>query len=313
MPWTLTRSLDTFAGTAGDLLRAEPVRHTVPLTLLATLRASGPSTFGDHPPRYGWHVSAGGLIDGAVMQTPPFPVLVAALPAGSAADLIGLLSADGGLPAAANVTGDDAAAFSAAWAVATRGSTTVAQRQRLFRLDRLVPPDPAPPGAARVADGNDRELLVAWHEAFGREAHAAGPEHADRTVDDRLSHRGVTLWEAGGQPVAMAERTREVAGVARIAGVYTAPAHRQRGYGGAVTAAVTQSALEPVRLRLCFSPTWPTRPATRCTSGWATARSVIESCWTCIRLAEAQNRTHIWDLAVRSNAWTEHSRHPCWI
>lgn len=244
MPWTITRSLDVFAETAGDLLRAEPVRHTLPLTLLATLRASGPSAFGDDPPRYGWHGSPDGLLDGAVMQTPPFPVLVAGLPAGSAADLIRLLGEDGGLPVAANVSSDDEAAFSAAWAVATGGGTTVAQRQRLFRLDQLVPPDPAPPGAARVAGPGDRELLIEWAEAFDREAHGAARANTARTVDDRLSHAGLTLWEAGGQPVAMAGSTRDVAGVVRVAGVYTVLAQRQRGYGAAVTAAVTQAALD---------------------------------------------------------------------
>ena len=243
MPWTLTRSLDDFLGTAGDLLGAEPVRHTVPLTLLATLRASGPSAFGDDPPRFGWHESDRGLADGAFLQTPPFGVLVAALPAGSAADLLTLLGEDGGLPAAANVPSSDEAAFSAAWTASTGGSAAASQRSRLFRLDRLVPPDKFAPGAARVAGGGDRELLIAWHEEFGREAHTAGPEHADRIVDDRLSHGGLTLWEAGGQPVAMAGSTRSVEGVVRVAGVYTAPGHRQRGYGGAVTTAATQAAL----------------------------------------------------------------------
>jgi RimJ/RimL family protein N-acetyltransferase len=244
MAWTLTRSLNVFAGTAGELLRAEPVRHTLPLTLLATLRATGPSSFGDDPPRYGWHSSADGLIDGVVMQTPPFPVLVAALPAGSAAGLISLLGEDGGLPAAANVSGTDEAAFSSAWTEAAGGSTTVAQRQRLFRLDRLVPPAPAPPGAARVAGPGDRELLIEWTEAFDREAHGAARGNSARSVDDRLSHAGLTLWEVSGQPVAMAGSTRDVAGVVRVASVYTMPANRQRGYGGAVTAAVTQAALD---------------------------------------------------------------------
>jgi GNAT superfamily N-acetyltransferase len=243
MPWTLTRSLDAFATAAGGLLRAKPVRHTVPLTLLATLRARGPSAFGDDPPRYGWHASGGGIVDGAFLQTPPFPVLVAALPTGSAADLMRLLGEDGGLPAAANVSGSDEAAFDAAWSAATGGTTTVALRQRLFRLGRLAPPDPVPPGAARVAGPGDRELLIEWAAAFGRET--GGVAHDDnRTVDDRLSHAGLTLWEVGGQPVAMAGCTRDVAGVVRVAPVYTAPGHRQRGYGGAVTAAITQAALD---------------------------------------------------------------------
>jgi len=243
MAWTLTRSLDVFAETVGELLRAEPVRHTVPLTVLATLRARGPSAFSDDPPRYGWHSSADGLIDGAVMQTPPFPVLVAALPAGSAADLIRLLGEDGGLPAAANLSSNEEKALSAGWSVVTGGSTSAAQRQRLFRLDRLMPPDPIPAGTARVAGPSDRELLIEWGAAFNREANSVVHD-SGRTVDDRLSHAGLTLWEVGGQPVAMAGGTRDVAGVVRIGPVYTAPAHRQRGYGGAVTAAVTQAALD---------------------------------------------------------------------
>ncbi len=243
MPWTLTGSLDAFAETAGDLLRSDPVRHTVPLTLLATLRASGPSAFGDDPPRYGWHARDGGVVDGAFLQTPPFPVLVAALPAGSAADMIRLLGENGGLPAAANVPASEEAAVSVAWAAATGGNSSVPQRQRLFRLDRLAPPDPAPPGAARVAILSDRELLIDWSVAFGRETDGVVRDHA-RSVDDRLSHGGFTLWEADGRPVAMAGRTRDVAGVVRVAPVYTAPAHRRCGYGGAVTAAVTQSSLD---------------------------------------------------------------------
>jgi predicted GNAT family acetyltransferase len=170
-------------------------------------------------------------------------VLVATLPAGSAADLIMRLGANTGLPAAINLPSPDAAGFGAAWAQETGGSATAAERSRLFRLERLVPPEPVPPGAARVAGPGDRELLIEWHVAFGEEAHGSD-EIAERTVDDRLSHAGLTLWEADGQPVAMAGSTREVAGVVRIAGVYTVPAHRQRGYGGAITAVASQAALD---------------------------------------------------------------------
>jgi predicted GNAT family acetyltransferase len=54
----------------------------------------------------------------------------------------------------------------------------------------------------------------------------------------------VTLWLVDGEPVSLAGRTRTVAGMARVAPVYTPPAHRGRGYGAAATAAVTRAALD---------------------------------------------------------------------
>jgi predicted GNAT family acetyltransferase len=77
--------------------------------------------------------------------------------------------------------------------------------------------------------------------AFVREV---GENHVDaaQTVTDHLRHGGTTLWEVDGVPVATASRTPTVAAMARIALVYTAPEHRGRGYGGAVTAAATRAA-----------------------------------------------------------------------
>jgi len=244
MAWRLTNSIDAFLDAAGDHLRADPVVHTVPLTVLERLRLSGPSAFGDSPPLFGWHESADGALDGAFLQTPPHPVLVATLPLGSAGSLVDLLIAEAALPGAVNVTAQDATSCLGAWTAVSGGGGTVTLRTRLFRLGALVPPEPTPSGAARVADQADRELLIHWHDAFGAEAHGAIHEDAEATVTDRLSHRGLVLWETGGEPVAMAGLTRAVAGVVRVGAVYTPPEHRRRGYGGAITTAASQAALD---------------------------------------------------------------------
>ena len=73
-------------------------------------------------------------------------------------------------------------------------------RNRLFRLGELRWPDPGPPGQGRVAGAEDRSLLIAWSEAFHREAQS-GPEKLVAMVDDRLSYRGLTLWEDAGRAV----------------------------------------------------------------------------------------------------------------
>lgn len=243
MAWQLTDSLDEFDRAAGGHLRADPVRQTVPLSVLASLRHSGESAFGDDPPVFGWHCQPDGTVDGAVVQTPPFPMLLATLPAGSVPDLLALLAARRSLPTAVTLASQTEATFLAAWSAATGGTGAARMRSRLYRLGELAPPDPVPPGADRRAGEVDRDLLIQWHEAFHEEAQGAAPEDAARLVADRLSHGGLYLWEADGEPVAMAGLTRVVAGAARVAGVYTPPRRRRRGYGGAVTTAATKAAL----------------------------------------------------------------------
>ena len=244
MPWHLTESLDEFTAAADDWLRADPVRRTVPLTVLESLRQRGPSIYGEDPPIFGWHERAPGAVDGAFLRTPPFPLLVAGLPAESARALLELLRARGAAQTAANLPEPDAAGFAAAWLSATGGDAEISDRSRLFRLADLIAPDPVPPGTARIATEADRDLLVRWHQEFTAEATPREGENQEALVDDRLSHRGLTLWEADGRPVAMAGLTRTVAGVARVSGVYTPPAHRRHGFGGGVTAAVSRQALD---------------------------------------------------------------------
>jgi RimJ/RimL family protein N-acetyltransferase len=243
MAWQLTDSLDEFERAAAGSLRADPVRQTVPLSVLASLRHAGLSRYGADPPMFGWHQRADGTVDGAVLQTPPFPLLLASLPVGSAPGLLTALAAERGLPAAVNLAVTDEASFLADWAAVTGGTGLAVSRSRLYLLGELVPPDPAPDGAARPAGQPDVELLVDWHDAFRAEAEGSGPDDSRRSVADRLSHDGLMLWEADGQPVAMAGLTRVVAGVARVVDVYTLPAHRRRGYGGGVTTAISRAAL----------------------------------------------------------------------
>jgi ribosomal protein S18 acetylase RimI-like enzyme len=241
--WQLTNSLDEFERAAGEHLRADPVRHTVPLSVLANLRHAGLSRYGADPPVFGWHRQADGTVDGAVLQTPPFPLLAASLPAGSVPGMLEALAWHHGLPTAANLAATDEASFLADWSAKTGGTGTVGLRSRLYLLGELVPPEPAPDGAARLAGERDVELLVDWYEAFRLETNAAGPEDSRPAVADQLSRDGLLLWQTVAGPVAMAGLSRVVAGMARVTAVYTPPAHRRRGYAGGVTTAASQAAL----------------------------------------------------------------------
>jgi RimJ/RimL family protein N-acetyltransferase len=241
MGWQLTHDMDDFLGTAGNYLRADPVRNTVPLTVLAALAESGPDTYGAAAPLFAWHRQDDGEnVDGAALRTPPQPLLVAGFPAGAAEDLIRLLGPD--RPTGASAPEAEGAELAEAWHAVTGGRTAVHTAMRLFRLAGLRPPDPLPSGLARVADDADLNLLVEWAAAVSTET-GSGAEGA-RSVADKLSYGGLMIWESGSEPVAMASLTRHVAGVCRVGSVYTPPRHRRSGYGGAITTAVSQRALD---------------------------------------------------------------------
>jgi RimJ/RimL family protein N-acetyltransferase len=241
MGWNITGDLDAYVAEAGDFLRADPVENTVPLGVVETLRASGVDAFGEGP-LFGWWRSDAG-VRGALLQTGTFPLLLSAMPDHAAATLADEL-ADRGV-GLGGITGHPTAAraFADVWEKRTETIAEVHMRQRLFRLGRLEPPEPRPDGTPRVATAADHALVRDWFTAFENEASGGGPANAT-LIDDRLGYGGVLLWEAEGRPVALAGRTRVVAGMARIGPVYTPPEHRRRGYGAAVTAALSQATLD---------------------------------------------------------------------
>ena len=242
MAWTLTGDVAEHLTAAGDFLRARAAENTVQLAATETIRVRGPAAFGDEAPLFGWWAAPGEPVSATFMHTPPFGVTLTRAPAGVAAALAEAFAARGRFPAWVMADTSTAPSFAAAWERHTGQPARVSRRSRLYRLGRLLPPDPPPPGRARVATAADSGLLLAWLEAFHREADGGGGPDMRRTVADRLSYGGLTLWEADGGPVSLAGATRAVAGQARIGPVYTPPDRRGRGFGGAVTAAVSQAA-----------------------------------------------------------------------
>jgi GNAT superfamily N-acetyltransferase len=247
MAWTLTEDLGEFTTAAGPFLRERPAQNTFALTIIATLGTSGRNYFGAHPPAFGWWTPPGSTVTAACLQTPPFPLLLTSGPPEAFDELAATLAGAGRtLP---GVNGDETAAqrFAARWQQLTGAGSTVHQRHRLYRLGDLVPPDPAPAGHARLATPADRDLAIEWFTAFGEEAGTLverGTEQAARMASERIEDGRLTLWEAAGEPVSMASANRQVAGTVRVGPVYTPPKLRRRGYAGAVTAAVSQAALD---------------------------------------------------------------------
>jgi RimJ/RimL family protein N-acetyltransferase len=244
MAWQLTNDVGAYLATVGGFLRANAAQNTVMLGVAETLQARGAAAFGDGTPLCGWWPEADGTVGAALLQTPPYPILLTVLPPGAAASLAAELAGRGHHLPGVNAAPGPAAEFATAWAEHTGQGSRVGMQMRLYELGRLHPPDPPPPGQARTAVDADRDLLLAWLDAFHDEAAPPGPRDSQRVVADRLSFGGLAFWEHAGAPVSLAGRTRPTGGLARMGPVYTPPEFRGRGFGGAATAAVTQAALD---------------------------------------------------------------------
>ncbi|WP_330305355.1 MULTISPECIES: GNAT family N-acetyltransferase [unclassified Streptomyces] len=241
--WRLTHDLDVFLRRAGEFLRSRPAMHTVPLTVTDTLRRRGMDGYGKEAPVFGI-LEREGAVRATLFRTPPYPLNLTPLSEEDTDTLAALLADLGHSPSGVFGDRDTTAAFAGAWQRRTGATVALRERQRLYRLGTLTPPEPAPPGRARVATEPDRARLAQWYGEFAEIIGEDGSRDSGAWADDRLSYGGATLWETpDGTPVSMAGRTDLVAGQIRVAPVYT-PAHlRGRGYAGAATAEVSRAAL----------------------------------------------------------------------
>jgi predicted GNAT family acetyltransferase len=189
-------------------------------------------------------LDAAGELSGVCLRTPPRGLVMSPMSAGAAQALADLLAAC--CPQLPGVDGPQAAsdAFAARFCALTGASATGGLSARLYRLDAVVPPDPAE-GHLREAKAGDRDLMVAWSEAFGAEALPHQPHGDSAAVVDRAMAQGgrVWIWEAGGKPMSTVWLSRPAAGVSRIGPVYTPPHLRGHGYASCAVAAVCEYAL----------------------------------------------------------------------
>jgi predicted GNAT family acetyltransferase len=240
MSWTITDDVEWYLADAGDFLRADPAENTVPLAAAESLRMKGSEAEGA-PPMFGWWRSDAGEVAATCMRTGTYPLVLSLMPDEAVEELVELLAEHKVSLRGVNAQDALARTFAAAWEIRTDATSIMKMRQRLHRLDQLE--RPTVPGEPRVATGADLELAEEWYEAFGRDTGTPG-DVSGSAIADKMSYGGIVLWELDGVPVSLGGRTRVVAGMARVAPIYTPPEHRRRGYGAAITAVVTQDALD---------------------------------------------------------------------
>ncbi|MEV5751596.1 GNAT family N-acetyltransferase [Actinoallomurus sp. NPDC052308] len=236
----MTEDIAEYDATAGCFLRSRPVENTVLITVVESLRARGSASYGNAPAAMGAWLSTG-CVAGAFVHTPPFPLLLSAMSEKAATELADTLAGEGRRLRGVTGRRELAESFAERWRAATGSDFTIWERRRLYRLEEVCVPDT--PGRARLAGPADRDLLLGWYHDAEREIRERPGDHG-AAVDDRIAYGGLTLWERDGVPVALAGRTRMVAGMVRIAPVYTPPEHRRHGYGAAATAAVGRDVVD---------------------------------------------------------------------
>lgn len=239
MTWTFTPDLAAWLAAVRPAVAAQPVPNTQVLTTMDALERRGPHAFGSEPPFFGSWTGADGRVAGAVVQCPPHPLLIGALPAEAVRELGAALTAEPLLAGvdALNARREDARELAVSWGKPTE----VVEENRLYRLAGLIAPDPAPAGRARPAGEADLPLLLEWVTAFKQESGEGGAA-SEEALRDRISYGGMLLWEDAGAPVSLAGFFRPVDAVTRIGPVYTPPELRGRGYAAGVTYAATEAA-----------------------------------------------------------------------
>jgi GNAT superfamily N-acetyltransferase len=230
--------LAAFLAAVKPWLSTDPVRHNVLMTVMQS-RVDGvePIEEGILLAR----VLDGEDLVGIAIRTPPHPLLVSMMPPQAAGALARAVVADEGVTAV-NGSQDVALPIAQAIADARGGEVRRARGLGRFQLSKLIPARPVS-GAARQAGLDDADLVIAWAAAFRDSIREPGAENHDK-IRALIGLGQMWLWEDGGEPVSMANRSDPAGGVARVNHVWTPAPLRGRGYASALVAVVTQQILD---------------------------------------------------------------------
>jgi uncharacterized protein len=242
MRWELEPDLGAFDARVRPLLEAHIENNVVATVLTGTIQGQ----FHASPPVLAVGVDDTGAVAAAALRTAPWPMLCTPVDADDAAALVELwLGRDPELPGI-NALFDTARAIAGAWTRRRGGSDDCRTAMAMHSLTTVV--DPPQPGPGQLVPGSqaDRELTLTWWNEFVAESRVidAGPESRAATVDFRIAHGHLFLWQHEGESVSMVSTNPAVAGVVRIGPVYTPPQARRRGYASSAVAAVSRHALD---------------------------------------------------------------------
>jgi RimJ/RimL family protein N-acetyltransferase len=236
--FVLTTDAREFSARAGPFLTATIECNVLATVLMGVLEGR----YADVEPLFGYELGPGGVVTAAVMRTPPFPMMTSRLdPPAIGPVLDAWLERDPVLPGV-NGPPEAARAFAEAWSGRTGGQVELERAMAMHSLQVVNDPPRPPTGRLRRGERGERDLLIAWWQAFADEAGGYGGRQAAANVDARLAAGSLYVWDDGG-PVSLVASQPPVNGVVRIGPVYTPPQCRRHGYAGMAVAEVSRRAL----------------------------------------------------------------------
>jgi len=238
-----------FMAIAGGFLEEREAEHNLIFGISSYIRAE-PTYFGERPPYLAAVINAERVV-AAALRTPPHNLVLSEIDDPAAIDLLVTDRQEDDLPGVLGPV-EHARAFAERWADAVGRSWRRHLSERIFRLQTVIPPSPAP-GRLRIATPADRDLVTAWLGAFMEEAlDPADPDEVERLTDRWLEGHGRTLylWQDG-ETVSLCGVGGETPHGVRIGPAYTPLAARRRGYASSLVAEASQLQLDAGR-RFCF-------------------------------------------------------------
>ncbi|MDX6287006.1 MAG: hypothetical protein QOG53_2491 [Frankiales bacterium] len=234
----VTDDVEVFAAAVTPFLELDPVRCSVPLTVIATVR-SGLVDVGT----YSWVEDDNSDVVGTASWTPPYELLLSPMPEAAAVAVADAWASR--VTDFRGVVGPREVVDRCAQRLSehTHGRCEQRMAERLFRLDAVIDP-PLPAGRPGQATHDDTDLAVAWFGAFFDEAGVVRGDETVRDVRARIDDGRLHLWWVNDGPVSLVAHSVSVAGVTRVGPVYTPPEERGRGYARALVASVSKGRLD---------------------------------------------------------------------
>lgn len=234
------RTVEEFLAQAGDFLARHEAEHNLIFDIASTIQRA-PETYGE-PPRFAVVGDEDGTVQAAALQTPPFNVVLSMTDDEASTDALADALRDDHLPGALGPK-DVAARFAERWTNATGCTAALDAAERIFRLDRVIPPTRPALGRWRTAEERDVTIIARWLVAFAEEATPFSPpiDDPDAAAERWIAQVGRTvyLWEDQGAVVSMVGAGGETPNGIRIGPVYTPPEVRGNGYASSLTAAAS--------------------------------------------------------------------------